>query len=87
MQIEVEFYKYGKAFSSSICKRYRIIMDRKFYSSTQNLDKIEEKKVKDKAKYILNSKEIIRENYDGTENNYIKKIIFGIMKINDIELK
>ena len=73
LQIEVEFYKYGKTFTSSIRKRFGIIIDRKFYSSTQNLDKFDEKKAKDKTKYILNSKEIIRENYDGNENNYDKK--------------
>ena len=72
-QIEVEFYKYGKTFTSSIRKRFGIIMDNRFYSSKQSLNKFDSKKAKDKTKYILNSKEIMRENYDGNENNYDKK--------------
>ena len=86
-QIEVEFYKYGKTFTSSIRKRFGIIMDNRFYSSKQSLNKFDSKKAKDKTKYILNSKEIMRENYDGNENNYDKKKIYGIMKKKYIELK
>ena len=72
-QKEVEFYKYGKTFSESIRKRFGIIINTKFYSSTQPLDKFDEEKAKDKTNYILNSKEIIRENYEGNEGDYDKK--------------
>ena len=72
-QIEVEFYKYGKTFSNSIRKRFGIIINSNFYSSTQPLQKFDDKKAKNKTKYILNSKEIIKENLQGNENEYDKK--------------
>ena len=72
-QIEVEFYKYGNTFSSSIRKRFGIIINSNFFSSTQPLEKFNDAKAKNKTKYILNSKEIFRENYDGNESEYDKK--------------
>ena len=73
-QIEVEFYKYGKTFTSSIRKRFGIIINCNFYSSTQPLEKFNDTKAKNKTKYILNSKQIYRENLDGNENEYDKKV-------------
>ena len=72
-QMEVEFYKYGKTFSSSIRKRFGIIINTNFYSSTKPLEKFNDKKAKNKTKYILYSKDIVKENLEGNENNYDKK--------------
>ena len=74
--IEVEFYKFGKTFTKSIRKRHGITINNNFYSSTVPLEQFDEKKAKNKTKYILNSKEIILENYEGNENNYNKNNIW-----------
>ena len=63
-EIELEFYKHGKTFKNPIRKRYGIITNGNFYSSNEPIAKFNEKKAKSKTKYILNIKEIIKENYD-----------------------
>ena len=63
-EIELEFYKYGKTFKKPIRKRYGIITDNNFYSSTQPIAKFNKKNAKLKTNYILNAKEILKEKYD-----------------------
>ena len=70
---EVEFYKFGKTFSSSIRKRFGIIINHSFYSSKKPLDKFDENKSKNKTKYILNSQKMMKQNLEGNEQDYDKK--------------
>ena len=63
-EIELEFYKFGKIIKNPIRKRYGIMTNGNFYSSKEPIAKFNEKKAKSKTKYILNAREIIKEDYD-----------------------
>ena len=63
-EIELEFYKYGKTFKNPIRQRFGIITNGNFYSSTEPIAKFNENKAKKKTKYILNAREIIKEDYE-----------------------
>ena len=59
---DIEFYKIGKK-CSGIKKRFAIIKDRRLFSSSQPLNNLDKKKLKEKTKY-LEGAEIINETID-----------------------
>ena len=87
-EIELEFYKYGKTFKR-ITPRYGIITDNNFYSSTQPIAKFKKESSKIKTQYILNAKEIIKENYEKIKlkneiwHNEVKRFRIKINYLND----
>ena len=63
-EIELEFYKYGSIFKNPIRKRFGILTDNNFYSSTEPIAKFKKNKSKQKTRFILYAQAIIKENYE-----------------------
>ena len=68
-EIELEFYKHGKIFKNPIRQRYGIITNGNFYSSKEPIATFIEEKAKKKTNYILNAKEILKEDYEKVKEN------------------
>ena len=88
-EIELEFYKHGKIFKNPIRQRFGIITNGNFYSSKEPIAKFREKEAKKKTNYILNAKEIVKEDYDKIKemkmnwHNEVKKYRIKINFFND----
>ena len=63
-EIELEFYKHGSLFKNPIRQRFGIITNGKFYSSIDPIEKFNVRKAKEKTMFILNAREIIKEDYE-----------------------
>ena len=88
-EFELEFYKHGKTFKNPIRKRYGILTNDNFYSSNEAIGNFKVQNAKNKTKYIINAREIIKENYNEIINkkekwhNEIKKYRIKIIYMGD----
>ena len=69
ISFDVEFYKHGEKFTSSLRQRYAIITRHRFYSSTKPIKDFSEKKSKDKTRCLDYNSVIKIEEYDEKAQN------------------